>query len=116
MVGGLLTSAFLTLEIIPVISTYWRQEQLLWEQLGPLDARQLGRLQAATATLGVGWLLLATSLILPIYTELSPELYTVASIASALLILAGTAWYFLRRPEARRRVWPHDPEAMAIME
>ncbi|HXS15786.1 MAG TPA: efflux RND transporter permease subunit, partial [Polyangiaceae bacterium] len=30
MVGGLVTSAFLTLEIIPVIYTYWRGEQLLW--------------------------------------------------------------------------------------
>ena len=29
MVGGLITSAFLTLEIIPVVYTYWRQEQLL---------------------------------------------------------------------------------------
>jgi Cu(I)/Ag(I) efflux system membrane protein CusA/SilA len=33
MVGGLVTSAFLTLEIIPVIYTYWRNEQLLWRQL-----------------------------------------------------------------------------------
>jgi hypothetical protein len=28
MVGGLLTSAFLTLEIIPVVYTYWRLWQL----------------------------------------------------------------------------------------
>jgi len=33
MVGGLVTSAFLTLEIIPVIYTYWRGEQLLWHKL-----------------------------------------------------------------------------------
>src|SRR5205823_2687426 len=45
MVGGLLTSAFLTLEIIPVISTYWRQEELLWERLGELDAARLQRLR-----------------------------------------------------------------------
>ena len=37
MVGGLLTSAFLTLEMIPVVYTYWRNEQLLWERLAPLD-------------------------------------------------------------------------------
>ena len=43
MVGGLLTSAFLTLEIIPVIVTYWRQEQLLWERL------RLSRRRAARA-------------------------------------------------------------------
>jgi Cu(I)/Ag(I) efflux system membrane protein CusA/SilA len=28
MVGGLVTSAFLTLEIIPVVYTYWRYAQL----------------------------------------------------------------------------------------
>jgi Cu(I)/Ag(I) efflux system membrane protein CusA/SilA len=28
MVGGLVSSAFLTLELIPVIYTYWRYEQL----------------------------------------------------------------------------------------
>jgi Cu(I)/Ag(I) efflux system membrane protein CusA/SilA len=28
MVGGLLSSAFLTLELIPVVYTYWRYSQL----------------------------------------------------------------------------------------
>jgi Cu(I)/Ag(I) efflux system membrane protein CusA/SilA len=32
MVGGLFTSAFLTLEIIPVVYTYWRYAQLRREQ------------------------------------------------------------------------------------
>jgi len=32
MVGGLITSAFLTLEVIPVIYTYWRLSQLKCEQ------------------------------------------------------------------------------------
>jgi Cu(I)/Ag(I) efflux system membrane protein CusA/SilA len=36
MVGGLLTSAFLTLEIIPVIYTYWRNAQLK-------EAKRLGK-------------------------------------------------------------------------
>ena len=36
MVGGLVTSAFLTLEIIPVVVTYWRREQLLWQRLDVL--------------------------------------------------------------------------------
>jgi Cu(I)/Ag(I) efflux system membrane protein CusA/SilA len=34
MVGGLFTSAFLTLEIIPVVYTYWRYAQLKREQRG----------------------------------------------------------------------------------
>jgi copper/silver efflux system protein len=32
MVGGLVTSAFLTLELIPVVYTYWRYEELLWQR------------------------------------------------------------------------------------
>ncbi len=35
MVGGLVTSAFLTLEIIPVVYTYWRYAQLKREQKQP---------------------------------------------------------------------------------
>jgi Cu(I)/Ag(I) efflux system membrane protein CusA/SilA len=106
MVGGLITSAFLTLEIIPVISTYWRQEQLLWEQLAPLDPRRLWQLQAATIALGLGWALTSVMLIAPVYVEISGALYALGLTASALLILGGTAWYLLERPAARRRVWP----------
>jgi Cu(I)/Ag(I) efflux system membrane protein CusA/SilA len=36
MIGGLVSSAFLTLEIIPVVYTYWRNEQLVWRRLGAL--------------------------------------------------------------------------------
>jgi Cu(I)/Ag(I) efflux system membrane protein CusA/SilA len=32
MVGGLLSSAFLTLELIPVVYTYWRYGQLRYAQ------------------------------------------------------------------------------------
>src|SRR3954467_11868300 len=45
MVGGLLTSAFLTLEIIPVVVTYWRQEELLWERLQSSGMTLLRRLK-----------------------------------------------------------------------
>jgi Cu(I)/Ag(I) efflux system membrane protein CusA/SilA len=34
MVGGLVTSAFLTLEIIPVVYAYWRYAQLRRSQGG----------------------------------------------------------------------------------
>src|SRR5262252_3805975 len=54
MVGGLLTSAFLTLEIIPVIVTYWRREQLLWEGLATRSPALLRQLRLATAVLAAG--------------------------------------------------------------
>jgi copper/silver efflux system protein len=106
MVGGLLTSAFLTLEIIPVISTYWRQEQLLWEQLLPLDRARLIRLQLATAVLCGGWALLGLTLVSTIYVAVPAALFTVALVASSVLIAGGTAAYLLQRPAARRLVWP----------
>jgi Cu(I)/Ag(I) efflux system membrane protein CusA/SilA len=37
MVGGLFTSAFLTLEIIPVVYTYWRYAQLRRERKGRVE-------------------------------------------------------------------------------
>lgn len=107
MVGGLVTSAFLTLEIIPVISTYWRQEQLLWEQLAPLEPPRLWRLQLATAILGAGWSLLAITLVSPIYVTVSSGTYALGLTSAALLILGGTSWYLVQRPAARRLVWPH---------
>src|SRR5512133_2965104 len=55
MVGGLLTSAFLTLEIIPVIYTYWRYEQLLWERLGDRGPRALGELVRWATVVKCGW-------------------------------------------------------------
>ncbi len=106
MVGGLVTSAFLTLEIIPVISTYWRQEQLLWQLLAPLDPRRLSRLQMATALLGAGWLLGGALLISTVYVAVSTPVFVLGLLAAAQLIMAGTFWYFRERPDARRQVWP----------
>jgi copper/silver efflux system protein len=106
MVGGLVTSAFLTLEIIPVISTYWRQEQLLWEQLAPIDASRLSRLQLSTTVLAVGWALLGAALVSTIYVTLPGAVFTLAVVVSALLIAGGTAAYLVQRPAARRLVWP----------
>jgi len=64
MVGGLVTSAFLTLEIIPVVYTYWRWEQLVHRRLEENDpsafaslASLLGTMQVAlVAGIGLGFL------------------------------------------------------------
>jgi len=40
MVGGLLSSAFLTLEIIPVVYTYWRLWQIKHEKKTQLSLSQ----------------------------------------------------------------------------
>jgi Cu(I)/Ag(I) efflux system membrane protein CusA/SilA len=106
MVGGLITSAFLTLEIIPVVYTYWRQEQVLWERLAELDPARLRRLRRMTSVQQAGWLLAVAVGLVAIYTELPPVLLWVLLAASALAIVGGLALYLRDRPAARRLVWP----------
>jgi Cu(I)/Ag(I) efflux system membrane protein CusA/SilA len=109
MVGGLLTSAFLTLEIIPVISAYFRQEQLLWEQLAPLDSSRLSRMKVATAVLAIGWTLAFATLVSTIYVTVWPVVFTLSLVFSMVLIVGGAGAYLLQRPHARQLVWPAHP-------
>ena len=106
MVGGLITSAFLTLEIIPVISTYWRQEELLWEKLVSIDALLLRRMKIATTGLLAGLFLLAALGLLVIYIALPTWLIVLVSVVSATSAVAGLVLYLSLRPRARNEVWP----------
>ena len=63
MVGGLLTSAFLTLEIIPVIYMYWRRLELR----GEVNRAVLASLHVAAGLVEIG---LALGLTLPAYGRL----------------------------------------------
>jgi len=106
MVGGLITSAFLTLEIIPVIVTYWRLEQLLWERLestGPELLRRL-KLDALAAALGAG---AAAALGLAgLYLTFPGKSLLLGEILAGIVFLGGIASYVLHRPAARQAVWP----------
>ncbi|HET9594943.1 MAG TPA: efflux RND transporter permease subunit [Anaeromyxobacteraceae bacterium] len=106
MVGGLLTSAFLTLEIIPVVYTYWRQEQVLWERLAELDPRRLAELRAWRGVLALGWCALAALGALALYVDLPAFAWALAGGAASLGVMIGTAAYLRARPAARRLVWP----------
>jgi Cu(I)/Ag(I) efflux system membrane protein CusA/SilA len=107
MVGGLLTSAFLTLEIIPVVVTYWRLEQLLWERLassGPELLRRL-KLDALVVALGAGC---AAALgLASIYLTFPGRSLLLGELLAGLLFLGGIASYVLHRPAAREAVWPN---------
>jgi Cu(I)/Ag(I) efflux system membrane protein CusA/SilA len=109
MVGGLITSAFLTLEIIPVISTYWRREQLLWERLVELDPKRLLEMKIARAVLSVGWVMKAALWISTIYVTIPATWFNIALTVAGLAIAGGTAAYFRLRPGARQQVWPDRP-------
>ncbi len=106
MIGGLITSAFLTLEIIPVIYTYWRQEQLLWERV---DRARLVRLQVAAYVQAVGWAVLATLLVATLYVAIPKPIFTLTVVIAAVAVVVGLGTYFTLRPAARREVWPATP-------
>jgi copper/silver efflux system protein len=111
MVGGLLTSAFLTLEIIPVIYTYWRLEQLLQQRLLTIDPRRRRRLRAAGWTVAAGALAIALVPVVPIYDG-RLGLTAPAALLDALLVGGvvamglGLASYLALRPAGYRAVWP----------
>jgi Cu(I)/Ag(I) efflux system membrane protein CusA/SilA len=106
MVGGLLTSAFLTLEIIPTVVTYWRYEQLLWERLAELAPERLRALRSWRALLAAGAGLAVAAALVPLYLELPrPALLALLAVGAAAF-LAGCAGYLTARPAARALVWP----------
>jgi Cu(I)/Ag(I) efflux system membrane protein CusA/SilA len=107
MVGGLLTSAFLTLEIIPVIVTYWRLEQLLWERLTSLSAGNfLSRLKIDAGIAAAGAALAAGLAVASIYLTLPGHTLALGEIFAGLVFLGGVGSYVLHRPAARQLVWP----------
>jgi Cu(I)/Ag(I) efflux system membrane protein CusA/SilA len=105
MVGGLLTSAFLTLEIIPVIYTYWRREQLLWERL-VLEAPLPAGLRVGSALVSAGLAALVATCVSWVYVAMPPAARVAAIAAAVLTMLLGGAWYLVARAPAARRVWP----------
>ena len=114
MVGGLITSALLTLEIIPVVYTYWRQEQLLWERLADLDPSRLVALRLWARAQGAGWTLLTATGVSAFYVELPAAARLTALAVSAGVVLLSGAAYLRDRPAARRLVWPSsEPAAIA---
>jgi Cu(I)/Ag(I) efflux system membrane protein CusA/SilA len=106
MVGGLLTSAFLTLEIIPVVYTYWRQEQVLWERLAELDARRLVGLRRSSRVLSAGLGLLACAAVATVYVDLPRAGWAALFAVATLAVVLGSVAYLKARPAARRLVWP----------
>ena len=99
MVGGLVTSAFLTLEIIPVIYTAWRYEELVHSRLmdaAPPLARELDRF---TWIARGGGVLLVAGAALHFWLEAKSHwvgTLVAAGFSALVLALVGYVW-------ARRR-------------
>jgi Cu(I)/Ag(I) efflux system membrane protein CusA/SilA len=113
MVGGLVTSAFLTLEIIPVVYTYWRQEQLLHERLAALDPAAHAALRRLAAVQQAGWFALAGVAAAAFYLDLPRWALALATAAATSVAVAGAVLYLPVRPAAARQVWPRRAPAPA---
>ena len=111
MVGGLLTCAFLTLEIIPVIYTYWRHEQLLWERLGVRQPGQLRELVRRATLVRCGWCGLAGVGLAAIYLPAPAWAVRLGGALALAVVLVATARYLSLRRQAKRQAWPADGRA-----
>jgi Cu(I)/Ag(I) efflux system membrane protein CusA/SilA len=106
MVGGLVTSAFLTLEIIPAIVTYWRYEQLLWERLEEIDPTLLHSLRLWRAIIAAGAGLVAAVALTLLYVDIPRFVSLSAMGVGVAAFIVGIVAYLTRRPAARALVWP----------
>ena len=102
MVGGLVTSAFLTLEIIPVIYTYWRNEQLLWRRLSAAGGARIPALRLAERLVIVGAVVATTTLVARIYLPHPPPTLGWVSAGGCIASLAAAAGYLIARHGAQR--------------
>src|SRR5581483_11044762 len=99
-----------TLEIIPVVVTSWRLEQLLWERLATAAGGLLRRLQIDAAIAAAGAAIAAGLAIASIYLEFPGATLVAGEIIAGLVFLGGVGSYVLHRPAARQVVWPADPQ------
>ena len=108
MAGGLFTSAFLTLEIVPVVYTGWRFEQLVWRSLEGTHPAALARLRALSHATVVALAVTACALVARIYLDPLPRALATLPTLSGGFALATLLLYALaRRPHAR--AVPREP-------
>ncbi len=102
MVGGLVTSAFLTLEIIPVIYTYWRGEQLLSRRIDEAALPHRGALHRSVGVLRGAALLLLILAGARLYVSRPPVWFGVLTLAAACAIIGAIASYLILRQRSMR--------------
>jgi Cu(I)/Ag(I) efflux system membrane protein CusA/SilA len=104
MVGGLVTSAILTLEILPVIYTYWRWDQLLLEKLVTQDPRRRTTLLRLAYAATAAFALAGAALVAPIYVALPGAAILAAAFAASGTVLF-VAYILARRPARKAVGW-----------
>ncbi len=111
MVGGLITSAFLTLEIIPVIYTYWRYEQLVRRNLKDRAPQAERELERFTWIIRGGGLLCLGAIAAKLYAPNTPGLFETALATGAAALTFGSLAYFWARHRALRQASPAMAQA-----
>jgi Cu(I)/Ag(I) efflux system membrane protein CusA/SilA len=106
MVGGLLTSAILTLELLPVIYTYWRWDQLLLERLAELDPPRRRRLLALARASAALFAVAGAAVLAPIYVAVPTGAWAGTALTAAIVGLVTFVTYLVARRPAQRLVWP----------
>jgi copper/silver efflux system protein len=97
MIGGLLTSAFLTLEIIPVVYTYWRWEQLVRERLREAEPARFAELERMRALASLGGVLSVGALAARFYASEPGRWPLVLTFTGLTALLGGGLAYALFR-------------------
>jgi Cu(I)/Ag(I) efflux system membrane protein CusA/SilA len=110
MVGGLATSAFLTLEMLPVLYTYWRFEELVWRRAAQHTPGVLARMRACLTVAMVAALAALATLVLKLYVTPWPPVLSTLTIAASVIAFAATLGYALLR-----RAAPCSPHAPVML-
>jgi copper/silver efflux system protein len=113
MIGGLASSAFLTLELLPVVYTYWRVEQLLFASLAERDALAVVRLRRWALAHAWSWAGLVVAMLSPVYLELTGGFAVVSIGLGAVATVATAVRYLLLRARLSRGPRALAPPAMA---
>ncbi len=100
MVGGLITSAFLTLEIIPVIYTYWRYEQLVRRELSERSPRLERELERFAWIIRAGGVLLVGAIVAKLYAPTIAGLFEACLVAGVAAVVLGASSYAWARRRA----------------
>lgn len=114
MVGGLFTSAFLTLEIVPVIYTYWRYEQLVLRRVEERSQELHAALLRFIGVVQGGAAIAAASLAALFYVDGWRPLLYAGALSGAVGFVGGLLAYFWARSRAVRvTVRPMEGESHA---
>jgi Cu(I)/Ag(I) efflux system membrane protein CusA/SilA len=104
MVGGLITSAFLTLEIIPVIYTYWRYEQLVRSRIAARAPKLERELERFTWVIQSGGVMLVGAVAAKLYAPAVAGLFEALLVTGIAALFFGATAYFWARRRALRLV------------